>query len=214
MKRWLTLLVVCALALTASQAFAQKVPKLVTKNVGWGTWGPAGLASTKQDTSQTAFVGANDVDTTAAVFIGDMAWDLAFPRGGAASAVQGGLKVSIVSDGSMDDIDSLYYAVEHSVDGIHWNRQTGLIAAGSVAWKGVLAGQDQGGSVVDVGGNCLSFNVVFDADDPDGTKGTQVAEIGQWYLTPFIRFHILTDDTAGNALYAPRLFVTYLAYQD
>ena len=201
------------LTLGATQAFA-KDPRMIVKNVQWVTWGPSGPSGTATDTSLTLYDGANDVDTTAAIFIGDLAWDLLTPKGGAASVVQGGIKVFITSDGSVDDVDSLYYAVEHSPDGVHWNRQTGLIAAGSVGWKGALAGQDQGGSIVDVAGNCLSFNIQFDADDPDGTKTTQVAEIGQWYYCPYIRLQILTDDTSTNVLHAPRVRVAYLSYQD
>ena len=188
--------------------------RLVTKRVQFGTWGPTGIvAGSLQDTSQTIFSGANDVDTTAAIDISNYAWELLGTSSGAASVVQAGLKVWIVSDGGMDAVDSIYYAIEHSPDGSHWVRQNGLIAAGSVAWKGVQAGQDQDGDIAVTANNAVSFQVVVDADNINGTSATQVAGLGEWYLAPFVRLHILTDDTAGNLIGAARVYVSYVAHE-
>ena len=212
--RRITALLAAALCIGVfGTADAQQRYRLVRKQAQFGTWGPTGtIASSLQDTSQTTFSGANDVDTTAAINISDFAWELARPTG-PASTVQNGLKVWVVSDGAMDDIDSLYYAIENSPDGVHWMRQTGLIAAGSVGWKGVLVSNDQGGSIIDVAGNCASFGVAVDGDDPDGTKATQVAGLGNWFLSPFVRLHILTDDTSTNVIGALRVFVSYVAHE-
>lgn len=195
-------------------ADAQSRYRLRTKSAGFVTWGPTGPSGAKQDTSQTIFSGANDVDTTAAVDISDFAWEMVgAAQGGAASVIQNGLKVWVIGDGAMDAVDSLYYAIEYSPDGNHWVRQDGLIAAGSVAWKGVQAGQDQDGSTAVTANNAVCFQVSVDADAVDGTKATQVAGLGEWWLAPFVRFHILTDDTAGNLIGACRVLVTYVAHE-
>ena len=189
--------------------------RLVTKRAQFGTWGPTGVvASSLQDTSQTIFSGANDVDTTAAIDISNFAWEHALIGGGAPTTAQNGLKVWIVSDGAMDAVDSLYYAVESSPDGSHWLRQNGLIAAGSVGWIGIQAGQDQDGDVGVTANNCVAFNVRVDGDVFNGVSATQVADLGgAWYLAPFIRLHILTDDTAGNLIGAARVYVSYVAHE-
>ena len=186
--------------------------RLVTKNAKFATWGPTGMvASSIQDTSQTIFSGANDVDTTAAIDISNFAWEMVSSISNAASVVQTGLKVWVVGDGAMDAIDSLYYAIEHSPDGVHWVRQDGLLGGGSVAWKGVQAGQDQDGNTGVIANNAVSFNVLIDTDNINGTSATQVAGLGEWYLSPFIRLHIVTDDTAGNLIGGCRVLVSYIA---
>ena len=195
-------------------ANAEQRYRLVTKKVQFGTWGPSGIiASSLQDTSQTIYSGANDVDTTAAIDLSNYAWEMTAVTSGAASVIQTGLKVWVVSDGAMDAVDSLYYAIECSPDGVHWNRQDGLIAAGSVGWKGVKVGQDQDGNVNVIANNCVSFNVSVDADAVNGNSVTQVAGLGEWYLSPFVRLQILTDDDSGNLIGAARVFVTYVAHE-
>ena len=215
-KRFLTALLAAALCIGVfgtAEAQNQRY-RLVTKKVQFGTWGPTGIvASSLQDTSQTIFTGANDVDTTAAIDISNFAWELLGTVSGAASVVQAGLKVWVISDGAMDAVDSLYYAIEHSPDGVHWVRQDGLIAAGSVAWKGVQAGQDQNGDIAVTANNAVSFNVHVDADNVNGTSATQVAGLGEWYMAPFVRLHILTDDTSGNLIGAARVLVSYIAHE-
>lgn len=215
MKKFIAGLVALALCIGVfGTAEAEQRYRLRTKQAKFGTWGPSGtVASSLQDTSQTIFSGANDVDTTAAIDISDYAWEMNTLATGAASVVQTGLKVWVVGDGAMDAVDSLYYAIEQSPDGIHWVRQDGLIAAGSVAWKGVLAGQDQDGSTAVIANNAVCFQVSVDGDVQNGIGATQVAGLGEWYLAPFVRLHILTDDTAGNLIGACRVFVTYIAHE-
>jgi hypothetical protein len=208
-SRMFAALLVAALCIGVSWAEAADY-RLVTKSVKWGTWSGAGIVtSSLQDTSQTVFTGGLDADTTAAIDLSDFAWDAFVPRAGAASVIQGGMKVWIVSDGVMDNVDSLYYAIEQSPDGLHWVNQTGLIVVGSVAWKGVKAGNDQSAVAGNAALNGLCFTVHFDADDPDGIKATQVASLGNWYLAPFVRLHIRSSVT--NEMLAARCLVTYLA---
>ena len=215
MRRLIAALLTLGLCFTLfGSAEAQSRYRLRTKSAGFATWGPSGMvAGSKQDTSQTSFTGANDVDTTAAIDLSDYAWESVLRINGAASVVQAGLKVWVVSDGAMDAVDSLYYAIEHSPDGVHWVRQDGLIAAGSVAWKGVQAGQDQDGNTGVIANNAVSFNVVIDVDNINGTSATQVAGLGEWLFAPFVRLHILTDDTAGNLINACRVLVSYPAHE-
>lgn len=213
-KRFAALLAAALCVGVFGVASAEQRYYLKTVKAQFGTWGPTGIVSgSLQDTSQTIFSGANDVDTTAAIDIRDYAWEMSTSTSGVASVVQTGLKVWVFSDGAMDAVDSLYYAIEHSPDGIHWVRQDGLLAAGSVAWKGVQAGQDQDGSVLVTANNCVSFQVVVDGDNINGTSATQVAGLGEWFLAPFVRLHILTDDTAGNLIGAAKVLVTYIAHE-
>ena len=216
MKRLITGLLTAALCIGvfgAAEAQSNRY-RLVTKQVKFGTWGPTGVVtSSLQDTSQTIFSGAADVDTTGPIDISNFAWELLGTVSGPASTVQSGLKVWIVSDGAMDAVDSVYYGIEHSPDGVHWVRQNGLLAAGSVAWKGAQAGQDQDGNTGITVSNAVSFNVSVDADNINGTSATEVAGLGEWYLAPFVRLHIRTDATAGNLIGAARVMVSYVAHE-
>ena len=222
MKRLLGALLTGVLLLSAVSAFAQvgPTPQIITKKAKWATWinvvstaNPrAIIESSSSDT--TTFTGADATDTTAAIFIGDYAFGSSgHTVGPGGTTAMNALKVMIVADGIADDVDSVYYQIDHSPDGLHW-AGVSATAAYQNSWTGVIAGTDPESGVVggSVARNCISFFVKADMDIADGTVIATGAPV-HWAWAPFIRIRIKMDDTSTNEFKAAQLYIAYPGYR-
>lgn len=184
-------------------AGAERGPVLVVKQGKWATWGPEGVVGIPADTAN--FSGAM-VDTTGPIYIGDMVFSNI--AGGTVSTTENNiLRVDIVGSGIADNVDSLYYRVESSTDGVHWVQ---VLAANALNNQiGAIAGIDQGnGTAGTTVNNALSFFITQDPDQvSDGASGTAAIFNNGWWLAPYIRIFVRT--LASDVFYAAKLFVSY-----
>lgn len=208
MRKFLALAIMAGLCI-AIPASAEYDPIIVTKQAKWQTWGPVGPAGVSRDT--TLLDGAG-VDTTAAIYIGDMNLSAGgLTTGPGATTAMNGIKVFITGDGVADDVDSLYYRIEQSPDGNHWTAATAAQDQNIV--QGVIAGFDQGNATAGTTvNNCLTFFIKLDQDVVDGGSTTAATFNTSWAWAPFIRIHIRT--LASDVFKAARLFVSYPGYRE
>lgn len=215
MKRLLTALLAAVLCFAVtSTASAEYAPIIVTKTAKWVTWGPLGPAGTPSDTSANMST-AGAIDTTAAIYIGDMAFgSTGLTVGPGAFTAMNAIAVWLTSDGSNDNVDSVYYVIEKSIDGIHW---VANVAAEEAKFTGALCGWDQGAGTAgaNVVSSGLAFWVKVDADLIDGGAASTSAAPTAWQFAPYIRFKIKSD-IAGTAwtYNAMKLHVSYPGYKE
>ena len=208
MRRLIAALLTLGLCFTLfGTASAVHGPVLVVKQAKWAVWGPTGAVS-EADTA--AFSGAM-VDTTGPIYIGDMMlWN---PAGGTVSTTESNiLKVTVVGNGIADNVDSVYYRVEHSVDGSHWIQ---VLAAEALNNQiGAIAGIDQGnGAAGTTVNNSVSFFITADPDQvSDGASGTAAINNNAWWLSPYIRIFFRT--LASDTFLAAKLFVSYPGWRE
>ena len=209
MKRIITALLAAVLCVAVhSTASAEKFPVIVTKLAKWGVYGPTGVTGTLSDT--THFNGAMS-DTTAPIYIGDMAFFN--PAGGTVSTTENNiLKVTIIGNGVADNVDSVYYRIESSVDGNHFTSV--LAAEHNNNQIGAIAGIDQGnGTAGTTVNNQLQFFVTIDPDQvSDGASGTAAIFNNSWWMSPYIRIFIRT--LASDDFKAASLYVSYPGYRE
>ena len=213
MRKFLAALaVVLALGVVvASNATAEFQAAIVTKKANWPVWGPTGTVGTASDTS-AAFDGAVQ-DTTGAIYIGDMAFgQTGLTVGPGAFTAMNALKVTLVADGLCDNVDSLYYRIEHSIDGQHWIQGTAANNLNNLT--GVIAGVDQGNTVVGTTNNCeLTFFVKADLDLADGTAPATAATFNTaWAWAPFIR--VVIRSMASDVFLNTKLWVSYPGFRE
>lgn len=210
MRKTLTALVALALCVGVfGAANGASNPVLVTKSAKWATWGPNGIVGTPAD---TAMLDGAAVDTTGPIFIGDMALGAAVNSGTAATAPAYGLKVTVTGNGVADNVDSVYYRIEGSVDGVHW---TQVLAAEALNNQvGAIAGIDQGNAAAGTTvNNAISFFVRVDPDQVvDGGSGTAAIFNHSWLWSPYIRIFFRT--LASDVWKAGRLYVSYPGFRD
>lgn len=203
MARIFAALIALALCVGVFGAAYAQVPVLVTKSAKWAVWGPNGIVGTPTDTA--AFSGAM-VDTTGPIYIGDMS--LSNIAGGTVSTTENNiLKVTVVAQGIADNVDSVYYRIEHSPNGVNW---VSVLAANTLNnMVGAIAGIDQGNAAAGTTvNNAVSFFITQDPDQvSDGASGTAAIFQNAWWLSPYIRifFRTLASDTFLGA----RLYVSY-----
>lgn len=207
-RKYLAALVALALCVGVfGTANAEKGPVLVVKHAKWATWGPSGVVA-EADTA--AFSGAM-VDTTGPIYIGDMVF--ANPAGGTVSTTESNiLKVTVVGNGVADNVDSVYYRVEASVDGSHW---TQVLAAEALNNQiGAIAGIDQGNAAAGTTvNNQIQFFITADPDQvSDGASGTAALFNNAWWLSPYIRIFLRT--LGSDTFLAAKLFVSYPGFRE
>lgn len=215
MKRLITALLAAVLCIVVSTAaYAQQpAPVTVVKLAKWGVWGPNGITGTLADTTHLA--GADGTDTTAAIYIGDMNFSAGgLVTGPGATTAMNGIKVFLTGDGIADDVDSVYYKIDQSPDGVHWLAWN-TAATTQNMWVGAIAGVDQAnGTSGTTVNNCLGFFIKVDQDVVDAGSGTAATWNSAWGWAPYVRIHIKLDDTSTNEFKAARLFVAYPGYRE
>lgn len=189
-------------------ASAQHAPVLVTKSARWATWGPNGAVAY----ADTAMLDGAAVDTTEGIYVGDMAFSGSVAGGSAATTPVALLKVTVTGNGVADNVDSVYYRIEGSPDGVHW---TQVLAAEALNNQiGAIAGIDQGNAAAGTTvNNAVSFFVRTDPDQvQDGASGTAALFNHAWVLSPYIRIFFRT--LASDVWKAGKLFVSYPGYRE
>jgi hypothetical protein len=207
MKKILTALVIALCVGVFGTAFCEYAPVIITKPAKWVTWGPNGPTGA---TADTAMLDGAGTDTTAAIYIGDMSFH-AGPTT-AATAPSYGMKISVVGNGVADNVDSVYYRIEGSPNGVHW---TLVLAAEALNNQiGAIAGIDQGNAAVGTTtGNCVSWFVRIDPDQVvDGGSGTAAIFNHSWFLSPYIRIFFRT--LASDVWKAGTLYVSYHGFRE
>lgn len=207
-RRITTALLTAALCIGVfGAASAEKGSVLVVKQAKWATWGPSGVVS---ETDTAAFDGAV-VDTTGPIYIGDMAFSNI--AGGTVSTTENNiLKVTVIGNGVADNVDSVYYRVESSIDGNHWVQ---VLAANALNNQiGATAGIDQGNAAAGTTvNNAVQFFITQDPDQvSDGASGTAALFNNAWWLSPYIRIFFRT--LASDVFLAAKLYVSYPGFRE
>lgn len=210
MKKFVAALATSALllAVLAPLVAAQgtrRYPMLVTKAVRWQTWGPNGPVGSAADT--TNFNGAV-TDTSAAIYIGDMNWDY-YTNGPGGTAVNNVIRVNITGSGTADEVDSLYYRIDHSPDGVHWITPVASVMLNNQL--GTQCGIDQNNTAAGTTiNNLLTFNIKADLDAV--ALGTGSVVNGMWGHSPYIRLHIRS--LASDVFNTARATISYVGMRE
>lgn len=207
MRKFILALVALGLVLGATSAPAQQVhPAIITKQAKWVVWGPNGATGSESDTTMLSAV----QDTTAAIYIGDYAFGAnGLTVGPGAFTAMNALKITAIAEGLCDNVDSLYFRVEHSIDGKHWNQVVAAQDQNQTA--GAIAGYDQGVTTLGTTTPCqIAFWAKADQDLADGAPATTAAGTA-FAWSPFIRIFVrtLASDVFNNV----RLYVSYPGFR-
>ena len=207
-RRIFTALLVAALGVGVFGAATAQVPVIITKAAQWGTWGPNGVVAV----IDTAMLDGAATDTTAAIYIGDMAFgSTGHTVGPGATTPMNALKVMVTGNGVADNVDSVYYRIEGSPDGVHW---TSVLAAEALNNQiGAIAGIDQGNAAAGTTvNNCVTFWVKADMDAVDAASGTAAIFNAAWAWSPYIRIFFRT--LASDVWKAGKLYVSYPGFRE
>lgn len=199
MKR-IAVLALALSAVMATSALARGVsPKIDVIPVRWADY--TGTSNASAFTTAISFAyrdtaffnGADAVDTTETIDIGR----LIAPGGGLAAvgtAAVGGIRVFLESSNAAA-VDSIYFAVDVSLDGIRWQQGSN--------------GTDQAYTGADLSVQTDPLHSFVIPVDPDAHTGNNA-----WWLAPKIRIRLKSTDSASFRLASTKMRIALLRFDN
>ena len=191
MKKFLTALLAAALCIGVfGTAAAQDrvAPKLKTVQLRWQQYGADGGTTGFSKADTTFLSGATQVVDTTETFD---TRDVCFAGPGLSSSATavgiGRLTVTSSRSNASPNVDSIFVAVDSSVDGLTWTSAS--------AFSGQLAAV--------AGDYAAKFVITFDSDD------ITLANVGQIGHAPKVRFRIRVDGNTAAAMAGAKAFLSY-----